>query len=586
MIGALAYLQVQSIKNRLRVRLRRLKKPKYLAGAVVGAAYFYFFFFRNLLAGRRGGAVDMSATSPETLALFESIGALALFVMVLSAWIFPHERAALVFTEAEIAFLFPAPVTRRTLIHFKLLRSQMAILFTTLLLTLITRRFGGGGAAWIRAAGWWLILSTLNLHTLAASFARTRLLERGVSNWRRRIAVLSALTALLAAAALWVGRAVPAPEASDFANLDTIKYYIRHALDSGPAFYALYPFRLVVRPYLAPDAHSFLLMFGPVFALMLAHYAWVVKSDVAFEEASVELSRKMAERITAVRAGAHWHSTAGKRKKKRPPFTLRPTGPPALAFLWKNLISAGQAFTLRTWLFLAFFVLCIGGPMGASRHAPGWLPPTIGIVTAILAGYSLLLGPAILRQDLRQDLVNADVLKMYPLRGWQVVLGELLTPAAILTGAQWCLLLLAVTMFSRVPDGDAVPLTIRLSFGAGAAIIAPMVNLISLVIPNASALLFPSWMQIGRERMGGIEVMGQRLIFLLGSVLVFAFALVPAAVLFGLTFLVAKALVGMIAAVPLAAAVAATVLAAEAALAVWWMGRLFERFDLSAESVS
>ena len=141
-------------------------------------------------------------------------------------------------------------------------------------------------------------------------------------------------------------------------------------------------------------------------------------------------------------------------------------------------------------------------------------------------------------------------------------------------------------MFSRVPDGDAVPLTIRLSFGAGAAIIAPMVNLISLVIPNASALLFPSWMQIGRERMGGIEVIGQRLIFLLGSVLVFAFALVPAAVLFGLTFLLAEALVGMIAAVPLAAAVAATVLAAEAALAVWWMGRLFERFDLSAESVS
>src|SRR2546426_4098990 len=244
MIGALIYLQMQSIKNRLRMRLRRLKKPKYLAGAAVGGAYFYFFFFRNLFVGRRSAAAAADTASPETLLLLELVGALALFLMVLSAWIFPHERAALAFTEAEIAFLFPAPVTRRTLIHFKLLRSQIAILFTTLLLTLITRRFGGGGAAWIRAAGWWLILSTLNLHTLAASFARTRLLERGVSNWRRRIAVLSALTALLAAAALWVGRAVPAPEASDFANLDTIKYYIRHALESGPAFYVLYPFRL------------------------------------------------------------------------------------------------------------------------------------------------------------------------------------------------------------------------------------------------------------------------------------------------------------------------------------------------------
>ncbi len=512
MIGALIYLQVQSIKNRLRVRLRRLKKPKYLVGAVVGAAYFYFFFFRNLFTGRRGVAAGTAdATPPETLLMFESLGALALFAMVLSAWIFPHERAALAFTEAEIAFLFPAPVTRRTLIHFKLVRSQIAILFTTLLLTLITRRFGGGGTAWIRAVGWWLILSTLNLHTLAASFARTRLLERGVSNWRRRVVVL---------------------------------------------------------------------------ALILLHYWWVVRSDVAFEEASVELSRNLAEKIAAIRAGGNWHSTAGKQKKRRPPFALRPAGIPAVAFLWKNLISAGQAFTLRTWLFLALFAICIGGPMGASRLTPGWLPPTIGIVTAILAGYSLLLGPAILRQDLRQDLVNADVLKMYPLRGWQVVLGELLAPTAILTGAQWCLLLLAVTMFSRIPEGDAVPLTNRLSFGAGAAIIAPMLNLISLVIPNASVLLFPSWVQIGRERVGGIEVIGQRLIFMLGSVLVFAFALLPAAVLFGLVFFLSRLFLGMIAALPLSAAVAAAVLAAEAGLAIWWMGRLFERFDLSAESVS
>src|SRR5256885_9852709 len=90
-----------------------------------------------------------------------------------------------------------------------------------------------------------------------------------------------------------------------------------------------------------------------------------------------------------------------------------------------------------------------------------------------------------------------------------------------------------------------------------------MLNLVSLVIPNASVLLFPSWMQIGRERVGGIEVMGQRLIFMLGSVLVFAFALVPAAVMFGLVFFLAKALVGMIAAVPLAGVAAATVMAGE-----------------------
>jgi hypothetical protein len=582
MIGALMYLQVQSIRNRLRVRLRRLKKPKYLVGALVGGAYFYFFFFRNLFVGRRSGAAAAAASSPETVALFELLGPVLLFVMVLSAWVFPHERAALAFTEAEIAFLFPAPVTRKTLLHFKLLRSQVAILFTTLLLTLITRRVGGGGTGWIRAAGWWVIFSTLNLHTLGASFARTRLLDLGISNVRRRIIVLSAVTILFVAAVLWVRHTVPAPALSDLGSLAAIKDYLRRALESGPAFYVLFPFRLVVRPYLAPDGWSFLLAFGPALALMLAHYFWAVRSDVAFEEASLALAQKRAEIVASVRAG-NWHGAARKKKKKRAPFALPATGLPAIAFLWKNLISAGQAFTLRTWLFLAFFAICVGGPIGASQGGNSWLIPTVGIVTAILGGYSLLLGPAILRQDLRQDLANADILKMYPLRGWQVVLGELLAPATILTGVQWCLVLLSVTMFSRLPNGDTIPLASRLSFGAGVAIVAPTVNLISLVIPNASVLLFPAWMQIGREQVGGIEVIGQRLIFMLGSVLVFAFALVPAAAVFGLTLLLARVLVGTIVAVPAAAVGAALVLAAEAGLAIWWMGRLFERFDVSAE---
>jgi hypothetical protein len=583
MIGALIYLQMQSVRNRLRMRLRRLKKPRYLAGAAVGAAYFYFFFFRGLFGGRSSPAAAADAAVPETLLLFELIGALALFLMVLSAWIFPHERAALLFSEAEIAFLFPAPVTRRTLIHFKLLRSQIAILFTTFFLTLVSGRFGQGGKAWIHAAGWWLILSTLSLHTLAASFARTRLLELGVSNWRRRILVLAAVGLLVAAVLLWVKSAVPAPAESDFASIEALKYYLRHALESGPALYALIPFRLIARPYLAPDAAAFVAAFIPAAVLMLLHYWWVVRADVAFEEASVELSRKFAERIAAVRAGGGWHSVDKPKKRKSPPFALQPTGIYAVAFLWKNLISAGHAFTLRTWIFLALFAVCAGVPIGLTSSSTGWLLPAVGILTVLFTGYSVLLGPALLRQDLRQDLANADILKMYPLRGWQVVLGELLAPAAILTGVQWCLVLLAAATFSRFPDDNPIPLSTRLSLGATVAILAPMVNLVSLLIPNASVLLFPAWMQTGRQHVGGIEVMGQRLIFMIGSVLVFAFALVPAAVLFGLVYFFVQMFLGEMLAAPFGAVIAAIVLAAEASLAIWWMGRLFERFDLSAE---
>ena len=181
MISALLFLQFHSIKNRLVARIRRLRQPKYLFGAIVGGAYFYFYFGRHFF-GAPGDTNGAGAFSPDHLPL-EAIGALALFVIVVSAWIFPHQRAALAFTEAEVAFLFPAPVSRRTLIHFKLLKSQTGILFTVLFFMLLARRFGSGSHALFHAVGWWLILSTLNLHFLGASFARTLLLDRGVSNW-------------------------------------------------------------------------------------------------------------------------------------------------------------------------------------------------------------------------------------------------------------------------------------------------------------------------------------------------------------------------------------------------------------------
>ena len=107
-------------------------------------------FFAGSAVGRRG----IMTVSPEHRLLFELLGALALFVIVLLAWIIPHERAALTFTEAEVAFLFPAPITRRTLIHFKLLRSQLGIFFTTS----YSRCFPGDSAAmsgFTHSAGGW-----------------------------------------------------------------------------------------------------------------------------------------------------------------------------------------------------------------------------------------------------------------------------------------------------------------------------------------------------------------------------------------------------------------------------------------------
>lgn len=562
----------------MRVRLQRLRKPKYLAGALVGFAYFYFYIFRYAFHARgvqRPFAGQLTNGMPS---VFETLGALALLIIVVLAWLIPHGRAALAFTEAEIAFLFPAPVSRRALIHFKLLKSQTAILFTTFFLTLATGRFGSGQNAWIHAAGWWFILSTLNLHFLGSSFARTLLLEKGVSNWRRRTGVLLLVALISGAVYFWSRETMRAPGPRDLESARSIGNYLQDVFASGPAPYLLFPFRMTVRPFLATDLRTFASVAWPALLILLLHYAWVVRGDVAFEEGSLALSRRLAERVTALRKG---NFEPVRRKASKPLFSLRPAGAPMVAVLWKNLIAMGNMFNIRMLLF----VLAILTPSAiATLQLRGQGAGTLfGMLAGMLVIWSIFLGPQMLRQDLRQDLPNADILKLFPLPGWQVVLGELLAPVIVLTIIQWFLVLAFTLLFQDFPPGHDVGWSLRLAIGISAAILLPLLNFISVAIPNAAVLLYPSWFQAGKEGPHGIEATGQRIIFLLGQMLAFALVLLPAALGFALGYIPVAAFVDSIAAIPAGALGAAVALTAESALALLLLGKWFEKLDVSSE---
>jgi hypothetical protein len=110
--------------------------------------------------------------------------------------------------------------------------------------------------------------------------------------------------------------------------------------------------------------------------------------------------------------------------------------------------------------------------------------------------------------------------------------------------------------------------------------------MISFLIPNAAVLLFPAWFQSGQDATQGLEATGQRLIFALGQFLVFLVALVPAALAFAIVFFVVKMALPWPLAVPLGAVPACLVLAAEAAVGIGMLGKVFEKFDLSAEPQS
>src|SRR5207253_2520381 len=128
----------------------------------------------------------------------------------------------------------------------------------------------------------------------------------------------------------------------------------------------------------------------------------------------------------------------------------------------------------------------------------------------------------------------------------------------------WCLIIIAVGFLWQMQQQlFSLPI---LPLALSAALILPLLNLLILQIPNAAVLLFPAWLQSAREGPHGIEATGQRIIFLLGQMLVLMVALVPAVVVVAVAFFLLRLVLPLEWVIPLAAIAAAIVLSVEGIL--------------------
>src|SRR5262245_32452451 len=115
-MGPLLYLTLCSVRNRTRMRLKRLREPRYLIGTIVGLSYLWLVFWRP----RPRVTMPMTAGGSANPAL-ELAGAAVLFTLAALSWVQPRNRPALAFSRADVQFLFPAPFTRHELLRYKVL---------------------------------------------------------------------------------------------------------------------------------------------------------------------------------------------------------------------------------------------------------------------------------------------------------------------------------------------------------------------------------------------------------------------------------------------------------------------------------
>jgi ABC-2 type transport system permease protein len=586
MTAALRYLLVRSFINGVATRVKRLRQPKYIAGALIGGAYFYFYIYKFLFHGISNGAAPTLS-----LEVRAGIGAAVLLVAtVLLSWVRPSSRAAIHFTEAEIAFLFPAPISRRRLIVHKLLKSQFALLLLSVFMTLLTGRFKLGVAAWFAMAGWWIILNTLNMHRIAASFALHRLGDRGAGGWARRVLLLLAI--LGAAVVGWaVWRALPplpAPTKGNAGFFGLTPEYIGAVLNSGPLPLVLAPFKLVIAPFLATALPAFLAALPAALGIMAAHFLWIIAADVAFEESAIAASARRAKVIAAFHEG-RLRPSAKSGKARTPVWRLRMRGFAPNAFVWKSLIRFGGRRAMLLWLLL-FAALAALANFLRTHIGPN---PSSGmialiIVTGAACYITVLISLVMVGQSasaqLRKGMASMDLLKTFPLPGWKLALGELAGPVLLGSALQWAAIGIGTLLVSGFAASSIAGTKVLALSASALLVLLPMFNLSMSILPSAATLLFPGWFKPQDVTSSGVENTGLRLMVGVLQLLAMAGAMLPVVLFGGLAWILSGIHdLDLAWRVVCAAGTGAFVFAMEAALGIAWLGGLYDRYDGSSE---
>lgn len=583
--GAFLYLVGCTLRNRLFQGLRRLRHPRYLIGLVLGLGYLWLVFLRPLPSGVAGGRVQSGTGSSDVPLLLTSLGLAALAARW---WLFGPGTGALAFAPAEAQFLFPAPLRRRDLLTYKIVAGQVPLLTSIIFFAVVTARWGRTIPMVFRAIALWVLFVTLFLHQLGASLVRVGIAQArpGAKRPFAAIVVFSASgLSLVGALLLAVPKLSAAPDVGGaLAGLIAVL--------QGPVIsVVLWPFRAALAPVFAATPAAWGVALGPAVGILIANYVWLLRLDVPFEDAAADASVAFAERLRMVRRRVAGSPIAAPARagaaQRRPPawFRLRPTGQPAIAILWKNIVSL-QRRGLRGVLLVLIIMVGMTIVTATQRGSTSAVAVTFGSMALGLAVVLALFGSTTFRIDLRQDVACMALLRTYPLSGERIVMAEVASSVLPLTAVQLALVGFACAVFPNQLLGDrAVGVAARLGVLAGAVLVFLALNSTTAIIANATALLFPATRAVGAGvGSSGIEMAGQMFLVRIAGVLALMVALiVPCAA--GLVALRSVALVGQM---PLA--ITAGVLACGAALSgqvylgLRWLGRVFDRTDAVAVS--
>lgn len=552
-----------TFKNRILQRVRRLRQPRYLIGAIAGAAYFWFFYMRN----SHKNAHMLSGGNLAYKPLITDVVSIIVLLMMITAWALPEDSGGLQFSDAEIAFLFPAPLRRRDLLFYKFLRAQPQLIFTALIMTIIGARQG-------YFVGTWIAFSVMSIYFMLVSLGRARLKLAHIGFLPRLGGV-----ALIVGGLFVIGhnqvRGIALPNGYGDTPAMFNAFFHKPIIAS-----ILFIPHLFASAAIPPTLATLALSSLAVAALGVAFFFLAVALNVSFLEASISASQRKAARRERHRS----QRIGGLVMFRRAPplFSLGETGPVEVAIIWKNLI----ALMRNSVAWVVIFAVMIAAMLGMAlwtHDTTSYL--TIGSLLLIMSGFFPLLGPNIFANDLRLDMPRLEVLKSYPISGERLVAAEIAAPLVVISILEMLFASSASGLIAMSGHTSRyIPSAGTPQFIVTVLLLTLPVCAIQLLIRNAVPVLFPGWAVRGKDEPRGFVMTGQRLVTLAANILVLVVALVPAAVVFLPSLWIAyRFFAGSPALVAVATMPAIGVLVAELWFGVKALGAQFETIDVSSE---
>jgi hypothetical protein len=499
---AFFYLVGRSSVNKVLSRLRRAKSPRYALAMIIGGLYFWSIYFRPR-PGRSGGG--MAAGSPT---MWLVVGTAVLLVLAGLAWFVDSGPSSLALDEAETFFLLPGPVSKRGLVGYKVLRAQMAVLFTVVLWAVLLRRSSQDIVWPLRIVSVWIFFTTTSLHRTGAQLVRAGWAVRGAHAKVRYWVPALVIIAIIGGVAISAGLAYDGIMAGFQASARQGFAAIAHAFDSGPAVVVLWPIQAMVRPMIAATSWTCLLALPGAIAILAAHAVWVASADDQTIDAAVARATETMTRLRNRRQSSSVGAAAQVRPKPNvvlKTLPLRPTGWPATALIWKNLLCMRRKARPTMLVAMCIVPAALAIPaLISGRHVAEMIAIAAGGVALML----LVFGPVLVKTDLRSDMANIVALKLMPVRGRTIFAAEVLSVAVPLAIAQTAVMIAGTVAVAFAPDSPVGAGSLALALIGG--IPALFVFAAAFVtILNAAPTLFPAWSKLDALKTGGMEAIGQ-----------------------------------------------------------------------------